>query len=55
LSNKRLGLRPLKADIAIPSSHVGLVTLKGRTISPAAQLFIDGARKIARSFAKKDQ
>jgi DNA-binding transcriptional LysR family regulator len=55
LSNKRLGLRPLKADIAIPPSQVGLVTLKGRMISPAAQLFIDGARKITRPFANKDQ
>ena len=54
LSGKRLGLRPLKADIAIPPSRVGLVTLKERTISPAAQLFIDGARKVTRSFARKD-
>jgi hypothetical protein len=54
LSNKRLGLRPLKVDVAIPPSRVGLVSLKGRTISPAAQLFIDGARKVTRSFAKKE-
>jgi DNA-binding transcriptional LysR family regulator len=54
LSGKRLGLRPLKADIAIPPSRVGLVTLKERTISPAAQLFIDGARKVTRPFARKD-
>src|SRR5215470_7834100 len=55
LSGKRLGLRPLKIDIGIPASRVGLVTLKGRMISPAAQLFIDGARKIARPFGKGDQ
>jgi DNA-binding transcriptional LysR family regulator len=55
LSNKRLGLRPLKVDLAIPSTHIGLVTLKGRTISPAAQLFIDGARKVTRSFAKEER
>jgi len=55
LSNKRLGLRPLKVDIAIPPSRVGLVTLRGRTISPAAQLFIDSARKLTRPFANKDQ
>jgi DNA-binding transcriptional LysR family regulator len=55
LSSKRLGLRPLKTDIAIPPSRVGLVTLKGRTIGPAAQLFIDGARKITRPLANKDQ
>jgi DNA-binding transcriptional LysR family regulator len=54
LSNKRLGLRPLKADIAIPPSRVGLVTLKGRMISPAAQLFIDGVRKTTRPFTNKD-
>jgi DNA-binding transcriptional LysR family regulator len=55
LSGKRLGLRPLKANLAIPPSHVGLVTLRGRMISPAAQLFIDTARKITRPFASKDQ
>jgi DNA-binding transcriptional LysR family regulator len=55
LSGKRLGLWPLKVDMGIPSSRIGLVTLKGRTISPAAQLFIDGARKITKRFANKDQ
>src|SRR5262249_19150978 len=54
LSKKRLGLRPLKTDLAIPSTHIGLVTLTGRMLSPAAQLFIDGARRVTRPFANKN-
>jgi hypothetical protein len=32
--------------------HVGIVTLKNRTISPAGQLFIECARRIAKPRAK---
>jgi DNA-binding transcriptional LysR family regulator len=53
LSSKRLGLRQLKVDIPIPSGHIGLVTLKGRMISPAAQLFIGAAREVAKPLAVK--
>src|SRR5262249_37501629 len=51
---KHFGLRPLKVDLQMPSSHIGLVTLKNRAISPVTQLFIDCARKVAKSFAKKE-
>ena len=54
LSGKRLGLRPLKVDLQLPSSHIGLVTVKNRTISPVAKLFIACARNVAKSFAKKE-
>jgi len=53
LSSKRLGLRPIKVDIPIPSSHIGLVTLKGRMISPATHLFIEAAREVAKPLAEK--
>jgi len=33
--------------------HVGIITLKGRMISPVAQLFIDCAREIAKPLAKR--
>ena len=54
LSGKPLGLRPLKVDLQMPCSHIGLVTLKGRAISPVAQLFIDCARTVAKDFAKRE-
>jgi DNA-binding transcriptional LysR family regulator len=52
LSGKRLGLRALPVDLRIPAGPIGFVTLKNRTISPVAQLFIDCARKLAKPFAK---
>ena len=41
--------------IQLPTApvHSGIVTLRNRTLSPAAQLFIDTARKIAKPFAKR--
>jgi hypothetical protein len=45
---KVLPVRPAIADIP-----VGVVTLKNRTISPVAQLFIDTAREVAKHLAKK--
>jgi DNA-binding transcriptional LysR family regulator len=45
---KVLPVRPAIADIP-----VGVVTLKNRTISPVAQLFIDTAREVAKPLAKK--
>jgi DNA-binding transcriptional LysR family regulator len=48
-------LPPLKAlPVALPNKAmpVGLITLKGRTLSPVAQMFIDHIRAIARPLAK---
>ena len=45
---KVLPVRPAIADIP-----VGVVTLKNRTISPVAQLFIDTACEVAKHLAKK--
>jgi DNA-binding transcriptional LysR family regulator len=52
LSGKRLGLRALPVEISIQPGPIGIVTLKNRTISPVAELFIDCARKLANQFAK---
>jgi DNA-binding transcriptional LysR family regulator len=52
LSGKRLGLKAVPVDIPIQPGPIGIVTLKNRTISPVAQLFIDCARKLAKPFAK---
>jgi len=53
LSGKRPGLKAVSVDISIPLGPIGIITLKNRTISPVAQLFIDCARKLARPFAKR--
>ena len=39
--------------IDLPDTHVpvGIVTLKNRTLTPVAQLFIDCAREVARPMA----
>jgi DNA-binding transcriptional LysR family regulator len=52
LAGRRLGLRPLAIKVAIQAGPVGIVTLKNRTISPAAQRFIDCARTFAKSLSK---
>jgi DNA-binding transcriptional LysR family regulator len=46
------GLKALPADLPTARRAVGIVTLKNRTISPGAQLFIDCARETAGLFAK---
>jgi DNA-binding transcriptional LysR family regulator len=40
--------------VEMPKAHVpnGIVTLKGRTLSPVAQLFIEHARELAKSMAR---
>jgi hypothetical protein len=38
LSNNRLGLKAVPVDLNIPYGSVGIVTLKNRTINPAAEL-----------------
>ena len=46
---------PLKAlPVALPNSRrpIGLITLKDRTITPLAKLFIDNVRTVAKSLAK---
>ena len=44
----------LTFKVPVSSSPVGIVTLKRRTINPVAQLFIDHAREVAKSLAKKN-
>jgi DNA-binding transcriptional LysR family regulator len=51
---RRTELKVLPVELPMARLPVGIVTLKNRTISPVAQLFIDCARKVTKSFAKKD-
>jgi DNA-binding transcriptional LysR family regulator len=51
LSGKSSLLKAVPVDLRIPWGSVGILTLKDRTISPAAQLFIDCARELAKLVA----
>src|SRR5262245_5549616 len=51
-SGERLALKALPVNLPIRPGPVGIVSLKNRTISPVAQLFIDCARKIATPLSK---
>jgi DNA-binding transcriptional LysR family regulator len=51
ISGNSLGLTTLPIELPIPPRPVGIVTLKNRTLSPLAKLFIDCARKLSKPFA----
>ena len=46
-SAQRLALRVLPVDIPVVPRPVGIVRLKNRTVSAAAQVFIERAREVA--------
>ena len=49
LAAKRLSITVLPIKLNVPSNFVGIVTLKGRTISPVSRLFVDTAKEIVRN------
>ncbi len=49
----RFALKKLPIDLPIAPFAVAIVSLKNRTVSPVAQLFIDCAREVAKPFAKR--
>lgn len=49
LRGKASGMKAVPVDWHIPYGSVGIVTLKRRTTNPAAQLFIECAREVAKS------
>jgi DNA-binding transcriptional LysR family regulator len=49
----RSSLKALSVDLPIPPQSVGIVTLKNRSLSPVAQLFIEAARAIVKPLAAK--
>jgi len=51
-SGKRLGLKVVPVELAVRPGPAGIVTLKNRTLSPLAQLFIETAREVAKPLAK---
>jgi DNA-binding transcriptional LysR family regulator len=48
---RRWSLKTLPIDLGIQAPSLGVLTLRNRTLSPVAQLFIDCARDIAKSMA----
>jgi DNA-binding transcriptional LysR family regulator len=44
-------IKILPIDLAIPAGAVGIITLKNRTLTPVAQLFIDCAREVVKPIA----
>jgi hypothetical protein len=52
LISKRPELKVLPVKLPIAQAPVGIVTLKNRTPTPVARLFIDGTREFARRLMK---
>jgi DNA-binding transcriptional LysR family regulator len=51
-SGKRFGIKALPIELAVPPRPIGIVTLRNRTISTAARMFIQTAREVTRPLAK---
>ena len=51
-ASRNMAIKALPIDVPDIRIPVGIVTLKNRTLTPVAQLFIDCAREIARPMAK---
>ena len=50
---RRQDLKVLPVELPIARVPNGIVTLKNRTLSPVAQLFIEHAREVAKPLAKE--
>jgi DNA-binding transcriptional LysR family regulator len=51
-SAKRFGLKGLPIELPVPPRSIGIVTVKNRTISPAARVLIDMTREVTKPLAK---
>jgi DNA-binding transcriptional LysR family regulator len=52
--SRRPEIKVLPVDLPITPVPVGIVTLKNRTLSPVARLFIEHAREVAKPLTKKN-
>jgi DNA-binding transcriptional LysR family regulator len=50
---KRTEVKVLPVELQVSPVPVGIITLKNRTLSPVAQLFIEHAREVAKPLAKR--
>ena len=46
-------IKVLPVKLPMDDMPIGVVTLKSRTVSPVAQLFIENAREVAKPLAKR--
>jgi DNA-binding transcriptional LysR family regulator len=46
-------IRKLPVELSVASGPIGIVTVKNRVLNPAAQLFIEAARDVAKPLAKR--
>jgi len=53
LHGSRSSEKALPVDLRFRSLHTGIATMKNRPVSPAAKLFIECARKVARPLARQ--
>lgn len=51
--SKRPGIKVLPVKLQHTRAPVGIITLKNRTLSPVAQLFLETAREVARPLARR--
>jgi DNA-binding transcriptional LysR family regulator len=51
-ATRRAELKILPVNLPLPPTPIGIVTLKNRTLSPAARLFIEHAREVAKPLAR---
>jgi DNA-binding transcriptional LysR family regulator len=49
VAGKRHALRKLPIELTVPPYPVAIMTLRNRTLSPAVRLFVERARKVAKS------
>jgi len=52
-STKQIGLKILPVELPLARVPVGILTLRNRTLSPVAELFVKNAREAAKSLAKR--
>jgi DNA-binding transcriptional LysR family regulator len=52
LPHRRSDVKALSLDLRLAAEPVGLITLKGRALGPAAQLFTDSLRALTKPLAK---
>ena len=50
-NGKHLGLKVLPIDLPVPPRSIGIVTLRNRTVSPLAALFMEYARNVSKPLA----
>jgi DNA-binding transcriptional LysR family regulator len=51
-SGKRFGIKVLPIELPVPPRLIGIVTLRNRTISTAARMFIQAAREVTKPLSK---